>query len=924
MDIKKVISISACVLTLVCATPAFADGAVTAPTATPAATAEAEQVAPSSMHGGQVLDTGDKYYISISELPACANGAVLVYDKATGELATLATASNISQMVYTNDAIYALTPVMGGVCLIRITDKCEAMTTATVIDQLSVYDGKLYFLADGKLSSINPDGSDLRTLSALNMGQYVIVDGVVYFTNMDDAKAYTVNSKLQSQPLSLTAGCLYSLDLKSGVQVKLLSDGVKSIKALGGEIYLQNMGESYVTNVGDTEQPAGRLCRFDPATRKLEREEVQYEYSYFPTTGGLITHTDYDIALYTNNVYTMSLYKPEQGASVYGVNDHGVMVYEPIAQRLMYVSADLSEQSHVIYAGEGTPEQDYIRPTLSPSGMPQSSGDAAATPSPTLKPQATARPTSSIKEGIIFSDSDTRRLTEKEVRALKNSQLICARYEILARNGYVFEDTKYLKYYRQFDWYHEDPNFKFGDLDTIESYNYELIRAIMNEIFATPTPKPTQRPTPRPTPVYSEDFIFPKSSLEKLTRKQVLAIDTDDLLEARYEILARNGYVFETKSWQKYFEKQSWYSPNPNFKFGDMNEIESYNYELIRAIDKEISGEVKPTEKPEYDFIFPDALERKLERKEVLAIEQEDMLKARYEILARKGYVFETQSWQKYFEKQSWYSPDPNFKFGDMNEIESYNYELIRAIDKEISGETESKPTEKPEYDFIFPDALERKLERKEVLAIEQEDMLKARYEILARKGYVFETQSWQKYFEKQSWYSPDPNFTFGDMTEIESYNYELIRAIDKEISGETESKPTQKPEKPDKPSDPVPTPPAPTDPADAVLLPMSNIYEMEVGEIMALDPGMHTPKMLRLMRDEILARHGYVFDKDTEEGRDSDKYFRSLNWYVPDKDFDPSVDASMNEFEVANYKLLQSILDGEYGDPMEWDEAVG
>ena len=39
---------------------------------------------------------------------------------------------------------------------------------------------------------------------------------------------------------------------------------------------------------------------------------IRDRYSYFPTTGGLITHTDYDIALYTNNVYTMSLYKPEQ------------------------------------------------------------------------------------------------------------------------------------------------------------------------------------------------------------------------------------------------------------------------------------------------------------------------------------------------------------------------------------------------------------------------------------------------------------------------------------------------------------------------------------------------------------------------------------------------------------------------------------
>lgn len=828
MNFRRMASVSACVLALMCGASALADAL---PEATAIPAAEEVQQVPCSTGGGQIIDTGDKYYIAISELPACADGSVLVYDKASGELATLATASNISQLVYADDAVYALTPTMDGVCLIRITDKCEALTTAGVIDQLSVYEGKLYFLADGKLTSVNPDGSELSTLSGLNMGQYVISDGVVYFTNMDDTRKYTVNSKLQSEPLSLTAGCLYSMDLTTGVQVKLLSEGVKSIKALGGEIYLQYMGESYVTTIGDTEQPTGRLFRFDPATRKLEREAVQNEYSYFPTPAGLIAHVDYDLALYSNDVYSMSLYNPEQGASVYRTDDCGVMVYEPIAQRLTYVSADLNVDNVVIYSNGDVPDNVYTRPTMSPI----STAVAGQTPAPTVKP--VVRPTSSPKlEGIIFPDSDTRRLTEKEIRALDDSQLIYARYEILARNGYVFNDTKYLKYYRQFDWYVEDPSFKFGDLDTIESYNYELLRAIMNEVFATPTPKPTVKPTVRPTPVYSTDFIFPNSSLEKLTRKQVLALDTDDLLEARYEILARNGYVFETKSWQRYFEKKSWYSPDKSFKFGDMTSIESYNYELIRAIDKEISATPAPTSVPgEYAFIFPDALDRKLTRAEVLAVDADELLKARYEILARKGYVFDTKSWQSYFEAQYWYAPNSSFEFGDMNETESYNYELIRAIDKEIHGEATEAPTTAPTE-------------------------------------------------------APD--------------------------------KPTPPPAATESPAHP--TPPSPTDPADAVLLIDSDKYEYSVGDIMALDASLHTPDMLMLIRDEILARHGYVFDTSTEEGALADAYFRKLNWYAPDSSFDPTAEGALNKFELANYELMNRIIAGEYGDPLEWEEAVG
>ena len=115
-----------------------------------------------------------------------------------------------------------------------------------------------------------------------------------------------------------------------------------------------------------------------------------------------------------------------------------------------------------------------------------------------------------------------------------------------------------------------------------------------------------------------------------------------------------------------------------------MNSIESYNYELIRSIDKEINGEVTvSTPSPQYEFIFPDAMTRKLTRKEVLAIDKDQLLKARYEILARAGYVFETKEWREYFEDQDWYEPDEDFGFYDMNEIESYNYELIREIDKE-------------------------------------------------------------------------------------------------------------------------------------------------------------------------------------------------------------------------------------------------
>ena len=82
------------------------------------------------------------------------------------------------------------------------------------------------------------------------------------------------------------------------------------------------------------------------------------------------------------------------------------------------------------------------------------------------------------------------------------------------------------------------------------------------------------------------------------------------------------------------------YVTDSNFKFWDMNEIQSDNYELIRSIDNELSATPAPTQKPtDYKFIFPNALEQKLTRDEILAVPQGKLLKARYEILARCGYA---------------------------------------------------------------------------------------------------------------------------------------------------------------------------------------------------------------------------------------------------------------------------------------------
>jgi hypothetical protein len=57
----------------------------------------------------------------------------------------------------------------------------------------------------------------------------------------------------------------------------------------------------------------------------------------------------------------------------------------------------------------------------------------------------------------------------------------------------------------------------------------------------------------------------------------------------------------------------------------------------------------------------------------------------------------------------------------------------------------------------------------------------------------------------------------------------------------------------------------------------------------------------LGLARNEIFARHGYVFTDDEYK-----KYFSSKSWYVPNPSYDGS-DSTLNQYEIANYQLLQA-----------------
>ncbi len=85
---------------------------------------------------------------------------------------------------------------------------------------------------------------------------------------------------------------------------------------------------------------------------------------------------------------------------------------------------------------------------------------------------------STLTDGMIIPDSDSRKLTEDDLKGLDKQQLRIARNEIYARHGRKFTDQKLQEHFGKLPWYAPvvDPeDFDESILSEIEKYNLELI-----------------------------------------------------------------------------------------------------------------------------------------------------------------------------------------------------------------------------------------------------------------------------------------------------------------------------------------------------------------------------------------------------------------------------------------------------------------
>lgn len=91
-----------------------------------------------------------------------------------------------------------------------------------------------------------------------------------------------------------------------------------------------------------------------------------------------------------------------------------------------------------------------------------------------------------MRAQYIFPDSNSRYLSEEEVRAVETDRLFIGRNEIFARHGYIFEDEGLRQHFMNTPWYQEVvPGDQFNvdtELNDFEKKNIELIKKIEDEI----------------------------------------------------------------------------------------------------------------------------------------------------------------------------------------------------------------------------------------------------------------------------------------------------------------------------------------------------------------------------------------------------------------------------------------------------------
>jgi hypothetical protein len=342
-----------------------------------------------------------------------------------------------------------------------------------------------------------------------------------------------------------------------------------------------------------------------------------------------------------------------------------------------------------------------------------------------------------------------------------------------------------------------------------------------------------------------DKFDFSKARLTKARLSKLTSEDAvDDFSLLRGVVFGKRGRIFKERTIQDYLEKQAWYKPSKAFSNKSLSAMERANLDLIRLTEAEKHPMIEPGDMRIWQtkLIADDNL-RDYSPAELSVLIAE--------IEAIHGRTFPQEEWlQKYFDERYWYKANPSYSPAVLNETERKNLERLNA-EKEKGRKTAISIGDMENFQKVA--LTEDKLAGLSIL-----ELRILREEFWARHGKKFDAPGIRQYFEWRDWYKPAKNQKLVKLSVVEQKNVDLLSAYESKVRER---------------------------------LSTDLMADDALGEMFAED--------LRVLRNEIYARHGRVFKDPALQ-----KYFAAQPWYTANPDFK---DEMLNDIESQNLAKIKT-----------------
>jgi len=349
-----------------------------------------------------------------------------------------------------------------------------------------------------------------------------------------------------------------------------------------------------------------------------------------------------------------------------------------------------------------------------------------------------------------------------------------------------------------------------------------------------------------------ETFAFDSNRVDSAA---IYALSLDELRLLRGLVFGRHGRQFADDAFiMAYLQSQPWYKPDSAFTNAALNETERDNLDVIR-------GE----EASRHDRIMPGDLRYYRGRPVTSAMlghhTHDEWRLLSSEVLAINGHEFNdwpaydpdwedkpdsTKALQYYYNNRYWYRPVGSLKLAELPPEDRAMLDSIEVSRIRDLGSTVGVGAMRL---FQATPLTEKNLEHTDII-----DLRLMRNEIFALRGRKILTPWIRRELEVRG-YQPSGTFTDADLTDIDRQNLALIRRFEEQRHAELSTKEIT--------------------PQNFARVPVT---------------------WVRLLRDEIYARHGRVF-----KNKASQAYFAAMPWYKPNPAFSESM---LTQLEKTNAEL--------------------